>query len=868
MLFDNSNDSELGNEKEQVKRSPSTASTSSTSFVSNFNMKSLISSTGPPPQSMKSEKPPTGRLTPPPGSFASILTLTKKKRSPPPPKVASNGIINPYTNVGLNNSDYSISSKGTSSVGSAGSEGSTVIDNGYNLPATVRAGYEPPPVFTNYDVDNDDDASQRTPIPTAPPTRHGDALLPSTFLRGRKKSSSNLSELSSEDDATATPSIQRHQREQENVGRLVVAAKEQHYLREAWFTAGTKANQKLLPEFTRRSKTPHNANQSLKNNVPINAPPGLKNGTIRMPKPTGPIDLDSGEPWGNEEDDATMKNTVAYTTHTGKTKKHRNRSFFVLGVPDDEDLTYYSHRKGLDRIVCTIGRTRCSLLAFTIILVGLLAVVGGAIVGVIYFVRDTGIKTDGPTTAPTISLPPTTVPTEERSKEPSRNPSPSPTNLPSSKPSPIPTIQPSPSPTHLPSFIPSLFPSHLPSSQPTISDAPSVSSPPTRPYDQTTFERIAQEIEPSRKIQDRSGQSVSLSSNGEILAVGSPFAPFGYVTTYKLVSDENLGFSWESMGQMLVGKSSEFGTSVQLSEDGMILALGDPSDSIWKGLVQVFSYVNSKNEWIQLGEDIRGEDENSSFGFAVSISGDGQRLAVGAPRYQLLELGRVDVYLYNDGNWSDPNTVPSRDFNIDGQFGTDVTLSGDGSTLACGSPNADGETGFVAIYKWNAEEDIYEFKTEINGSFGDKFGYSVSLSYEGTRLAVGSPFWRNDLFVESGRVDVFEDNDANGDVWSLLGKTIYPINDINDPIQRFGWSISLSRDGKHVAIGAYPFEGRVLIHRFTSGSWGSGVVINGERSDEIFGYDVDLALDANFLVVGAPGFSLRSGIVRAYKWKD
>merc|ERR1712157_421804 len=170
--------------------------------------------------------------------------------------------------------------------------------------------------------------------------------------------------------------------------------------------------------------------------------------------------------------------------------------------------------------------------------------------------------------------------------------------------------------------------------------------------------------------------------------------------------------------------------------------------------------------------------------------------------------------------------------------------------------------GYVAVFKWNAEDGIYDSEEKILGSAGDKFGISVSLSLDGSYLAVGSPFLKVDTFDNSGRVGVYKILKSGG--FTQVGKDI-----VGDPVkeQRLGWSVSISWDGKIVAIGTQPFRNQVFVHRFTGGIWGDAVVVTGTEDDRWFGYDVDLARDSNILVVGAPGGITKHGIVRSYRWE-
>ena len=87
-----------------------------------------------------------------------------------------------------------------------------------------------------------------------------------------------------------------------------------------------------------------------------------------------------------------------------------------------------------------------------------------------------------------------------------------------------------------------------------------------------------------------------------------------------------------------------FGKSVSLSSDGSIVAIGgygNDDNGAWSGHVRVYKRdANDPLGWVKLGEDIDGEAAEDYSGWSVSISSDGSIVAIGAN--------------YNDGNgtWS------------------------------------------------------------------------------------------------------------------------------------------------------------------------------------------------------------------------
>ena len=73
------------------------------------------------------------------------------------------------------------------------------------------------------------------------------------------------------------------------------------------------------------------------------------------------------------------------------------------------------------------------------------------------------------------------------------------------------------------------------------------------------------------------------------------------------------------------------GFSVSLSSDGTIVAIGaryNDGNGSFSGHVRVYQYASST--WSQLGSDIDGEAANDNSGHSVSLSSDGTIVAIGA----------------------------------------------------------------------------------------------------------------------------------------------------------------------------------------------------------------------------------------------
>ena len=148
---------------------------------------------------------------------------------------------------------------------------------------------------------------------------------------------------------------------------------------------------------------------------------------------------------------------------------------------------------------------------------------------------------------------------------------------------------------------------------------------------------------------DNFGGSVALSAGGNLLAVGaigSPGADSRF-NSGKVQVFEFDGMSWVQLGGDILGRRSEsLGTSVDLSDDG-ILAVGSPSEGE-AGQVKVYSF-DETNGWTQVENEIDGDTDDETFGFSVSISSDGTIVGSGAPNAnfdggRMKKVGSVRVY--------------------------------------------------------------------------------------------------------------------------------------------------------------------------------------------------------------------------------
>jgi hypothetical protein len=158
-------------------------------------------------------------------------------------------------------------------------------------------------------------------------------------------------------------------------------------------------------------------------------------------------------------------------------------------------------------------------------------------------------------------------------------------------------------------------------------------------------------------LDDQSGISVSLSTDGKRVAIGAwsndgNGTNAGHVRVYA----ESAGV-WTQIGSDIDGEAEldQSGISVSMSADGKRLAIGafrNDGNGTLSGHVRV--YEESGSAWTQSGGDIDGEAVDNWSGYAVSLSADGKRVAIGAFKNDDngTDAGHVRVYSESGGEWT------------------------------------------------------------------------------------------------------------------------------------------------------------------------------------------------------------------------
>ncbi|MEZ4369095.1 MAG: hypothetical protein R2939_22850 [Kofleriaceae bacterium] len=299
-------------------------------------------------------------------------------------------------------------------------------------------------------------------------------------------------------------------------------------------------------------------------------------------------------------------------------------------------------------------------------------------------------------------------------------------------------------------------------------------------------------------------------------------------------------------------------------------------------------------------------DAGDVFGIGWALSGDGTRLAVGAP-YEASAATGVDgnqldntagfsgaVYIFvrTGGVWSQEAYLKASNTGAGDYFGWSVALSDDGSRLVVGAPreasNATGVGGNQAsntasqagaAYVFTRTGSVWSQEAYLKASntgASDQFGQTVAISGDGVRIAVaavgeasaapgvGGNQADNTAF-NAGAVYVF----ARAGTWA---QEAYVKATAPDDSDLFGYyALALSTDGSRLAVGASGEDsgatgvggddsddsvdgaGAAYVYDRVGTTWSVGAYLkasNPEASDS-FGYELALSGDGTRLAITA-----------------
>lgn len=364
---------------------------------------------------------------------------------------------------------------------------------------------------------------------------------------------------------------------------------------------------------------------------------------------------------------------------------------------------------------------------------------------------------------------------------------------------------------------------------------------------------------------DGFGERLALSADGNTLAVSAQNEDSNAIGIGGDDSDNSAsnsgavyvytrnGTNWTDQAYIKASNTAagdRFGADLSLSADGNTLAVsavgedsnavginGDQANDSTTDSGAVYVFTRNGTNWSQQAYvKASNTGASDSFGNTVALSGDGNTLAVSAwaedsnaisiNGTQLdnsaADSGAVYVFVRSGSSWSQQAYVKASNTGAGDRFGSDLSLSVDGDTLAVGAifedsdasgidgnQSSDAATNSGAVYLFTRSGASWTQQAYVkpsNTDAGDVFGASVALSDDGNSLVVSAPEegssaiglngdQADNTFAGSGAVYVFA---RAGSVWAQQTYVKASNTEAGDNFV----SVALSGDGGTLAVSA------------------------------------------------------------------
>jgi hypothetical protein len=315
--------------------------------------------------------------------------------------------------------------------------------------------------------------------------------------------------------------------------------------------------------------------------------------------------------------------------------------------------------------------------------------------------------------------------------------------------------------------------------------------------------------------------------------------------------------------------ADDFGTSVAMSADASVLAVGAPGEDggnegaktrVDGGAVYVYRR-GPADAWV-FDDYVKSRMPAHGFGAAVALSRDGSTLVVGEPDEDsgVRSSGAVEVFARH-GRYRHERFIKSPSRTFGGSFGASVAVNG--SVVAVGAPGEDA----AYVLRDGSVERI------AAPSNGERFGEVVSLGAEGNTVSVSS-VRETRVYSETrgglievahliGRGGVVS---GNGDVVVASDGQMLRVVRNSDKgwfsagaIKAPGEHLALDFDGAALVVGnvvdVHTYQGGARIFRFDGKAWLSGEPLTAANAAANDLAGVSVAIDAlgTTVVMGAPG---------------
>ena len=273
----------------------------------------------------------------------------------------------------------------------------------------------------------------------------------------------------------------------------------------------------------------------------------------------------------------------------------------------------------------------------------------------------------------------------------------------------------------------------------------------------------------------------------------------------------------------------------------------------------VYVFTRTGTTWAQEAKLIAGDPAiGDYFGCSSCISGDGTRIVIGAYNKTgtVTGQGAAYVFLRTGTTWAQEAKVLSSDPVASDNFGWSASTDNTATRIVIGAYNKTGTAGAQgAAYVFLRTGTTWAQEAKLLASDGaglDRFGFSISTNSDGSRIAVGA-YTKTVTASTQGAAYVFL---RTGTAWAQEAKLVAGDAAANDA---FGYSISISGDGTKILVGAYiktvtvSTQGAAYVFSRTGTSWtqDNRIVANDAIANNRYGTSVSISSDNTRIAVGS-----------------
>jgi hypothetical protein len=350
---------------------------------------------------------------------------------------------------------------------------------------------------------------------------------------------------------------------------------------------------------------------------------------------------------------------------------------------------------------------------------------------------------------------------------------------------------------------------------------------------------------------DSFGVSGSMNLTGDTAMIAVPGRGYNFTEGTIAVFFTRSGNIWTKQAALHApGNSRNLAGLVAMSSDGNTTAV-----VLNTGLA---IYVRSGTNWTlqatipnpDLGVD---PDAVGSFGTSLSISGDGNLIAVGTPTARIngdQDAGAVHVFVRSGTTWAPQQRLVAPDPSTAARFGSSAAMSADGTVLVIGAPNREEFQG--GAYSFMRSGSTWTYQGSLADSTVTRLGVSAAVNADGTVAIVGSA----ELALPAGRnaVTVFT---RTGAAWTKQAKIQPPEVQAGD---NFGGTVQLDHSGTIAAISASGYSngvtatGAAYLYTRSENTWTQGqrlVPLDAEDGDSF--HAIAISGNGTTILGGAPG---------------